>query len=234
MPTKPSFPIANLRAEDLSFVPVSRHESGWRLPDGTIFLAEFRKKSTRLSLPDWGFTIERDNLNFPELCGIVSTTTFARQAGTLIATRPVPAPDDLAAGAERLAADFQGAFGAPALTCRLELAAFIHVLLSHLLTDYGPDDALAEIVIPTAPTKTGILKQIRLPKSQIPIPGRILIALAGTARSVRNGQAKPLGNVWIRPPASAHARAEATLRLVAAEARTGIALTDWIAAQPVP
>lgn len=235
MPT-PSLRIVDLTPADVVRVPVSRHVRGWRLPDGTIFLAEFRPKSTILSVPDFGFTIERDCPQDGQ--SMVCTTIFARRAGTLVATAPVPAENDDQAGAARLVSDLHGAFGPAADGYRRDLHAFAQILLSHLLPAYGPQSAGAFLVIPTSATKSGHISHpdlhptIRLAK--LPIPGRILVSLAGTARSVRNGQAKPLGTILIQPPVSAHLRAEAAARLEAAEARTGISLRAWIADQRLP
>lgn len=235
MPT-PSLRIADLAAADVARVPVSRHAHGWRLPDGAIFLAEFRPKSTILSVPDFGFTTEREGAEGGRQA--VCTTIFARRAGTLVATAPVPAEDDAAAGAARLVSDLQAAFGPAADACRRDLHAFVQALLGHLLPAYGPDAAGAFLVIPTAASKPGQLRHLSLQattaRGAIPIPGRLLGPLAGAARRVDNGQAKPLGEIFVQPPASAHLRAEAAARLEAAEARTGLALRAWIADQRLP
>jgi hypothetical protein len=236
---QPSLDIRNLRPEQIRRIPITRHHAAWQLPDGTIFGALFRPKTTLLSVPDWGFTTRADAQD--DEGPITFTTSFARQAGTLIATAPVPHPDDEAAGAARLAGDLHGAFGAPAAACRAELAAFLHTLLAHLLSA-RPTDAIAPGIlfraqIPTVAAKPGRLLHPLLPSTGASIPGRILVSLAGTARTVRNGQAKPLDEIWLRTPASAHDRlaaaAAAQARLESAEARTRLDLRAWIAAQPI-
>jgi len=235
LPT-PSLRIADLTAADVVRVPVSRHAHGWRLPDGSIFLAEFRPKSTILSVPDFGFTTEREGSEGGRQA--VCTTIFARRAGTLVATAPVPDQDDAAAGAARLVSDLQAAFGPAALACRQDLEAFVQALLGHSLPDYGPAAAGAFLMIPTAFSKPGQLQhpslQMITARGAILIPGRLLLPLAGTARRIDNGQAKPLGKIFVQPPTSAHLRAEAAARLEAAKARTKLSLRAWIANQRLP
>jgi hypothetical protein len=236
----PSLDIRDLRPEQIRRVPITRHAVGWQLPDGTIFDAVFRPKHTLLRVPDWGFTTRaRDDAQDDE-GPITFTTTFARQAGTLIATAPVPDLDDEAAGAARLASDLHGAFGAPAAACRAELAAFVQTVVAHLLRSRpagrDPSGILFPTQIPITAAKPGHILHPLLPPEGFPVPGKILVALVGTARTVRNGQARPLDGIWLRTPATAHDRLAATAaaqaRLDRAEARTRLDLRGWIAALP--
>jgi hypothetical protein len=233
----PSFDIRDLRPEQIRRVPITRHAAGWQLPDGTIFDAVFRRKRTLLRVPDWGFTVRTRDDAHDEQGLVTFTTSFARQAGTLIATAPVPDPDDEAAGAARLVSDLHGAFGAPADACRAELAAFLQTVVDRLLPN-PPEDRnargiLFQTQIPITAAEPGRILHPLLPPKGFPVPGKILVALVGTARTVRNGQARPLDEIWLRTPATAHDRlaaaAAAQARLDRAEARTRLDLRGWIA-----
>lgn len=151
------------------------------------------------------------------------------QAGTLVTTAPVPPPNDEAACAAR----------------RAELAAFVKTAVTHLLSARPARTAEFGVFfrteIPTAAAKTGHILHPLLPPAGIPVPGKILVARAGTARThrphcaQRPGQAARRGLV---ARADDHAdclavHATAKARRDNAEARIRLDLREWIVARPI-